>query len=58
MAMRLSLRRRGCVSNRGGTEELAETVAYAQRLMQLAGDLMGIDDFIALECTFTSEALR
>jgi hypothetical protein len=53
VAMRLSLSG-AIVSNRGGTEELAETVAYAQRLMQLAGDLMGIDDFIALECTFTS----
>jgi hypothetical protein len=54
VAMRLSLSG-AIVSNRGGTEELAETVAYAQRLMQLAGDLMGIDDFIALECTFTSK---
>jgi hypothetical protein len=53
VAMRLSLSG-AVVSNRGGTEQLAETVAYAQRLMQLAGDLMGIDDFIALECTFTS----
>jgi hypothetical protein len=42
------------VSNRGGTDQLAETVAYAQRLMQLAGDLLGIDEFIALECSFTS----
>ncbi len=53
VAMRLNLSG-GVVTNRGGTEELAETVAYAQRLMQLAGDLLGIDDFIALECTFTS----
>jgi hypothetical protein len=42
------------VSSRGGTEPLAETVAYAQRLMQLAGELLGIDDFIALECTFST----
>jgi hypothetical protein len=53
VAMRLNLGG-AVVTNRGGTEELAETVAYAQRLMQLAGDLLGIDDFIALECTFTS----
>jgi hypothetical protein len=53
VAMRLSAGG-AIVSNRGGTEELAETVAYAQRLMQLAGDLLGIDEFIALECSFTS----
>ena len=53
VAMRLSASG-AVVSNRGGTEELAETVAYAQRLMQLAGDLLGIDEFIALECSFTS----
>jgi hypothetical protein len=53
VAMRLSASG-SVVSNRGGTEQLAETVAYAQRLMQLAGDLLGIDDFIALECSFTS----
>jgi hypothetical protein len=50
----LRLRPNGTIiSNRGGSEELAETVAYAQRLVQLTGDLLGLDEFSALECTFT-----
>ena len=48
-----SARSGAIVKNSGGTEELAETVAYVQRLMELAGELLGIEGFIALECTFT-----
>jgi hypothetical protein len=40
------------ISNRGGSEELAETVSYAQRMVQLAGELLGLEPFSALECTF------
>jgi hypothetical protein len=36
--------------NRGGTEELAEAVAYAHRLVQLTGELLGLEEFVALEC--------
>ena len=40
------------VSNRGGDEELAETVAYSHRLLQLTGELLGFDKFSAVECGF------
>ena len=40
------------VSNRGGSEELAETVAYSHRLLQLTGELLGFDEFSAVECGF------
>ena len=40
------------VSNRGGSEELAETVAYSHRLLQLTGELLGFDKFSAVECGF------
>jgi len=40
------------VSNRGGNEELAETVAYSHRLLQLTGELLGFDEFSAVECGF------
>lgn len=43
----------GVVSNRGGSEEMAEAVAYVQRLLQLTGELLGLGDFSALECAFT-----
>jgi hypothetical protein len=38
--------------NKGGTEELAEAAAYAHRLVQLTGELLGLEEFVALECTF------
>lgn len=41
------------VSNRGGSEELAETVAYVQRLLQLTGEMLGLGEFSAMECTFS-----
>lgn len=40
------------VNNRGGSEELAETIAYVHRLLELTGDLLGLEPFTALECTF------
>jgi Domain of unknown function (DUF4388) len=39
--------------NKGGSEDLAEATAYAHRLVQLTGELLGLEDFMALECTFT-----
>ncbi|HVZ74601.1 MAG TPA: DUF4388 domain-containing protein [Polyangia bacterium] len=41
------------IRNRGGTEELAEAAAYAHRLVQLTGELLGFEGFVALECVFT-----
>ena len=40
------------LSNRGGSEELAETVAYTHRLLQLTGELLGFEKFSAVECSF------
>jgi hypothetical protein len=42
------------VTNRGGSEDFAETIAYAERLVQLAGELLGLEAFSALECTFVN----
>jgi hypothetical protein len=41
------------IRNKGGTEELAEAAAYVHRLVQLTGELLGLEDFIAIECIFT-----
>jgi hypothetical protein len=41
------------IRNKGGSEELAEAAAYAHRLVQLTGELLGFVEFVALECTFT-----
>jgi hypothetical protein len=40
------------LKNSGGSEELAETVAYVRRLTELAGEFLGLDGFSALELTF------
>ena len=40
------------IKNKGGTEELAGVVAYAGRLVELVGDLLGLDKFVAMECAF------
>jgi Domain of unknown function (DUF4388) len=42
----------GIIKNKGASEELAGVVAYAHRLGQLAGELLGLDPFVAMECTF------
>jgi len=39
-------------SSRGGSEELAQTVAYVERLLQLTGEMLGLGPFSALECAF------
>jgi hypothetical protein len=44
------------VKNHGGSEELAEAIAYGHRLVQLAGELLGLDPFMAMECTFAGQA--
>ena len=41
------------LKNDGGTEEQAEMAAYVRRLLELAGDFLGLEGFTALECTFT-----
>ena len=41
------------LKNNGGTEEQAEMAAYVRRLLELAGDFLGLEGFTALECTFT-----
>jgi hypothetical protein len=41
--------------NKGGSEELAEATAYAHRLVQLTGELLGLEEFVALECAFASD---
>jgi hypothetical protein len=40
------------VTNKGGSEDLAGVVAYTQRLIELVGDLLGLERFEALECAF------
>lgn len=45
------------MKNIGGSEQLAETAAYVRRLTELAGELMGIGGFAALECTFADGRL-
>ncbi len=40
------------MSNRGGSEELAQAIAYVERLLQLAGEMLGLGPFSALECGF------
>lgn len=40
------------LNSRGGSEDLAETVAYVQRLLQLTGELLGLGEFSAVECGF------
>jgi Domain of unknown function (DUF4388) len=44
----------GTVANKGGTDELAEAVAYVHRLAQLSGEILGLDAFTAMECTFVT----
>lgn len=41
------------LKNSGGSEELAEMMAYVRRLTDLAGEFLGLEGFTALECTFT-----
>jgi hypothetical protein len=45
------------IKNSGGSEQLAETAAYVRRLIELAGELLGLDGFSAFECTFAEGRL-
>lgn len=47
----------GIVTSKGADDELAGVVAYAHRLAQLAGELLGLDPFVAMECTFSGGRL-
>ena len=40
------------VRSHGASEEQAELIAYVKRLVDLTGELMGLDDFTALEFVF------
>lgn len=42
---------------KGDTEELAPIAAYAARLADLVGDMLGMESLVALECAFTDERL-
>ncbi len=44
------------VKNKGGSEELAGVVAYTHRLVELVGELLGLDHFVAMECMFKETA--
>ena len=43
----------GTVANQGGSDDLAEAVAYVHRLSELVGQILGLDPFTAMEFTFT-----
>jgi hypothetical protein len=45
-------RQGGIVAAQGGTQEFADIAAYAFRLAQLIGDGLGIERFVAMDCTF------
>ena len=47
----------GILRNEGGDEELAAVVANARRLGRFAGQLLGMDPFVAMECTLASGRL-
>jgi hypothetical protein len=47
----------GILTSKGADEEMAGVVAYAHRLGQLAGELLGLDPFVAMECTFSEGRL-
>ena len=40
------------VRSHGASEEQAELIAYVKRLVDLTGELMGLDEFTALEFVF------
>jgi hypothetical protein len=42
---------------KGNTEELAPVAAYAARLADLVGNLLGLEGLVALECVFADERL-
>ena len=40
------------INNRGANEDFAETIAYVHRLLELTGELLGLEAFSAMESTF------
>jgi hypothetical protein len=40
------------VKNKGASEDMAGAVAYAARLVELVGELLGAGRFVAMECAF------
>jgi hypothetical protein len=40
------------VERKGGTEEFADIIAYACRLTEILGQLLGVERFAAMECSF------
>ncbi len=46
------------VKDKGGSEELAGVVAYAHRLIDLVGELLGMERFMAIECVFKTREDR
>jgi Domain of unknown function (DUF4388) len=40
------------VKSKSGTDEIAGVVAYTHRLVELVGELLGLERFMAMECTF------
>ena len=47
----------GILRSEGADEELAAVVANARRLGRLAGQLLGMDPFVAMECALASGRL-
>src|SRR6266700_1332169 len=45
------------LKSKGASEEMAGVVAYAHRLGQLAGELLGVEPLVAIECTFSDGRL-
>jgi hypothetical protein len=42
------------VERKGGSEDFADIIAYACRLTEILGQLLGIERFVAMECSFKS----
>jgi len=47
----------GVLTSKGADDEMAGVVAYAHRLAQLTGELLGLEPFVAMECTFADGRL-
>ncbi len=47
----------GVLTSKGADEEMAGVVAYAHRLGQLTGELLGLEPFVAMECAFSGGRL-
>jgi hypothetical protein len=40
------------VVNQGGTEDFGDMLAYTTRLTELIGEMLGLERFVAMECSF------